>query len=553
MNIHYGVTAKATYKKEGVRFLRITDIQNDRVDWDSVPSCELDSKKLDTSRLHDGDLLIARTGGTIGKTYLVSGLDRDAVFASYLIRFIPLPSTLPNYVKLFTNSPLYWAQLQAASMGTGQPNVSASSLKKLQIPLPPLEEQKWIVAKVDELMELCNRLEARLNERAELLPNLSRTNHDRFVQNPTQENLKAIFHEPGSLSVDDIRETIITMGVFGALTQRPESQHTSNELLNSLRRYQSAMQERVVGRMRKPLSTLVPPVWSKKIPKDWSLTHFDEVLVITSGVTKGRNLTGKRTITLPYLRVANVQRWHLLLDQVKTIEVLEEDLEKYRLLPGDIVMIEGGDWDKLGRAAVWDGEIKDCIHQNHVFRLRSPNQKLLIPEWIVLFVNSCVGRAYFESCSKQTTNLASINMTQLRACPLPLPPSSEQREIVNRVWELLMLVDELEETKSHAARVSDLFAEAALLSLTGNESTEIELMKAPKVELISSLKRAKRPPKKAYAPLAELLATHALSAKVLWQRSGLEIDAFYAQLKTEIANGWIANPPEATVEEVEVS
>ena len=156
------------------------------------------------------------------------------------------------------------------------------------------------------------------------------------------------------------------------------------------------------------------------------------------------------------------------MEHVKEIEVLEDDREKYRLLRGDIVMIEGGDWDKLGRSAIWNEEIKDSIQQNHVFRIRSPNKKCLLPEWVVLYANSPLGRAYFESCSKQTTNLASINMTQLRACPLPLPPASEQQRIVDRVRQLMTLVDELEAKHTKANSVADLFAKTAVCEITSS-------------------------------------------------------------------------------------
>jgi type I restriction enzyme, S subunit len=105
-DIHYGYTASARPDLTGVRLLRITDIQDDRVDWETVPGCEINERKYETSGLHEGDLLIARTGGTIGKTYLVQGLSVKAVFASYLIRVIPTPPADPVYLKRFAQSPI---------------------------------------------------------------------------------------------------------------------------------------------------------------------------------------------------------------------------------------------------------------------------------------------------------------------------------------------------------------------------------------------------------------------------------------------------------------
>ncbi len=100
---------------------------------------------------------------------------------------------------------------------------------------------------------------------------------------------------------------------------------------------------------------------------------------------------------------------------------------KYRLQAGDIVLTEGGDHDKLGRGALWSGEISNCIHQNHIFRVRLDCDKLL-PVYFVYYLQTQIAKAYFLSCAKKTTNLASINMSQLKALPVPVPPLSLQRQ-----------------------------------------------------------------------------------------------------------------------------
>ncbi|CAM3362808.1 hypothetical protein HP438_19765 [Sphingomonas zeae] len=122
-------------------------------------------------------------------------------------------------------------------------------------------------------------------------------------------------------------------------------------------------------------------------------------------------------------------------------------------------MTEGGDWDKLGRAAIWRDEVPNCIHQNHVFRLRF-EQSAILPEWVVLFVNSPLGREYFSRAAKQTTNLASINMTQLRSCPIPIPTYAEQRCIVAKVDALMALCDALKARLADAAQTECLLADA---------------------------------------------------------------------------------------------
>ena len=153
LQIHYGYTASAS-PVGNVKLTRITDIQDNRVNWKTVPFCMISEDNLKKYKLENRDILIARTGGTIGKTYIVRNLSEKAVFASYLIRAIPLQSINEEYLKLFMESPLYWEQLKAFSMGTGQPNVNGQSLSKLKLPLPPLEEQKRIVEKIQTLIPI---------------------------------------------------------------------------------------------------------------------------------------------------------------------------------------------------------------------------------------------------------------------------------------------------------------------------------------------------------------------------------------------------------------
>ena len=146
----------------------------------------------------------------------------------------------------------------------------------------------------------------------------------------------------------------------------------------------------------------------------------------------GKNLSGFKHIELPYLRVANVQDGHLNLNTIKTVKVRISEVERYRLEPGDVLMTEGGDLDKLGRGAMWDGQIPDCLHQNHIFRVRADRTQL-DPRFFACIVESDIAKRYFTRVAKRTTNLASTNKTQVRAFRFPLPPLDEQRQIVDVV------------------------------------------------------------------------------------------------------------------------
>jgi type I restriction enzyme S subunit len=160
--IHYGFTASAKSELKDVRLLRITDIQNNFVDWPSVPGCEIAKDDVAQYQLERGDILVARTGGTVGKTYLVQDVPVVAVFASYLIRIQGGSSLFDRYLKLFLESPTYWVQLEEGARGAAQPNVNGQTLGRMVVSVPPLAEQRRIVAKVDQLMTLVDQLETQV-------------------------------------------------------------------------------------------------------------------------------------------------------------------------------------------------------------------------------------------------------------------------------------------------------------------------------------------------------------------------------------------------------
>jgi type I restriction enzyme S subunit len=161
-------------------------------------------------------------------------------------------------------------------------------------------------------------------------------------------------------------------------------------------------------------------------PKRWPTALLKDLASIGSGVMKGRDYAAVETVKLPYMRVANVQDGYLKLDDVKTIEVPTSEAEKYLLQKGDILLTEGGDPDKLGRGAVWHGQIPQCIHQNHIFRVR-PLQNYLTPEYLCALLGSVYGKRYFLKAAKQTTGIASINRSQLSNFPVLLPSLENQR------------------------------------------------------------------------------------------------------------------------------
>lgn len=165
----------------------------------------------------------------------------------------------------------------------------------------------------------------------------------------------------------------------------------------------------------------------------WPWTTLGEIAEVKGGVTKdSKRQWDPSFIDVPYLRVANVQRGRLDLDEVATIRVDPDKAQALRLQVGDLLLNEGGDRDKLGRGWVWEGQIDDCIHQNHVFRARLNDE--FDPYFVSTHANTW-GQAWFEEHGRQTTNLASINLGTLKQLPVPAPPKPEQRAIVADLQE----------------------------------------------------------------------------------------------------------------------
>lgn len=165
----------------------------------------------------------------------------------------------------------------------------------------------------------------------------------------------------------------------------------------------------------------------EKTLSEWNVFPLGTVADIQTGLALGKK-SNNEMVRLPYLRVANVQDGYLDLSEIKEVEIERSLVDRYSLRCGDVLLTEGGDFDKLGRGYIWNNEVPNCLHQNHVFVVRPhPN---LLSYFLFALTSSDYGRRYFQSCSKQSTNLASINSSQLKAFPVPLPIIEEQEALV---------------------------------------------------------------------------------------------------------------------------
>lgn len=182
--------------------------------------------------------------------------------------------------------------------------------------------------------------------------------------------------------------------------------------------------------------------WLGDVPKHWEVKRLRFLVTLQTGITLGKDYKDRALVSYPYLRVANVQDGYLDLNTITEILIPSEEAPHYKLQPGDVLMTEGGDFDKLGRGYVWEDEIPNCLHQNHIFAVR-PDKAQLDSHFLAAVISSAYGRFYFTSTSQQTTNLATTNSGKIKDFAILLPPQNDQKEIMKTIWKKTDKIDTL--------------------------------------------------------------------------------------------------------------
>jgi type I restriction enzyme S subunit len=233
-----------------------------------------------------------------------------------------------------------------------------------------------------------------------------------------------------------------------------------HRIVAALEEYLSALDAAVAGLTRARVNVrrfADATISSAVAPRHgWPMMPLRDLGTIKGGVTKGQKRRADEVLrAVPYLRVANVQRGRLDLSEMRTIDATDREIKELRLVHGDVLFNEGGDRDKLGRGWVWEGQLEECIHQNHVFRARL-DRSTVEPRFVSHYANSH-GQRYFLDQGTQTTNLASISMTKLGALPVPIPPIDEQKEILSAIDDRLAVAErtfaEIDVQLARAARL----------------------------------------------------------------------------------------------------
>lgn len=452
---------------------------------DNVKKMLIREEELKKCTARKNDLLICE-GGEAGRA-AVWIWDSEVCFQNHVHRARFYGGVNPFFAYRFFEKLNTTGEINAHRKGIGISNMSSKALSMIPFPLPPIEEQSRIVAKVDELMALCDKLEAQQQQRRRLQNNLRQSTLQAVAAaiNPQElhttwnrlaGNFTHLFHAPED--VDEFIAELKNMAVRGMLSLPSQILPPVDEIVAACDELRARYIANGLIRRQRVIAAAETEVI---YPEHWAVTSFDKVAIVIGGVTKGRNLRGRTVVTCPYLAVANVQRGFFKLNTLKAIQIAAEELEKYLVQEDDLLITEGGDWDKVGRTAIWRGGVENCLHQNHVFKARVPSQ-LLLNEWVELVFNSGVGRDYFAGASKQTTNLASINMTQLRSFPMPIPPLDEQRAILVKLDALTMRSGAWRKQLEKKQQLATLLAGATVAAFTdiSTENEKDEPVKSPK-------------------------------------------------------------------------
>ena len=445
---------RASYFSEGIPLIRSMNVHFRGFERTGlVFLSDVQADQLTNVVVQPADVLLNITGASIGRVTTAPSDMGGARVNQHVTIIRSTTELIPSFLAMFLASPSVQRMIDEIQVGATRQALTKGMIEQFEIPLPSLAEQKRIVAKVDELMTLCDRLEVQQQECGTRHAALARASLARFAKAPTPANLDFLFHKSYTITPADLHETILTLAVQGKLVPQDPKDEAAVDCLTRL-----------------GLKTTLEPLngsdgYDNSLPPSWTRVRFEDVAVVAGGVTLGRKLHGRKTVTLPYLRVANVKRGEVDLSVIKEVSIAEDEIDRYALRENDLLMTEGGDWDKVGRAAIWEAQIPICLHQNHIFRARMRSAEIT-PIWFERYFNSPDGRRYFESASKQTTNLASINMRQVRGCPVPFPPITEQRRIIAKVDQLMTLVDQMETQLTESRITGERLTKAVVAELT---------------------------------------------------------------------------------------
>ncbi len=425
-SIQYGYNAPA--KDSGrIKMVRISDIQNNSVLWDTVPYCDIPEPDISTYLLKENDILFARTGGTVGKSYLVSDVPEESVYAGYLIRTRYSNSLCPQYLKFFMESELYWSQLRSGTIATAQPNCNGQTLSKMLLPLPPFQEQHRIINKLNEIM-----------------PYVEKYNIAKSLQDKLQ------FEFPKQL-----KKSILQQAVQGKLVPQDENDEPASVLLERIREEKQKLikagkikkdkNESVIFRRdnshyekRDTEEVCIDDELPFEIPRNWGWCYLGDVAFVTklAGFEYTKYIAPNLTDTgIPLFKGKNVQNGKLVLNFEGYIpEYLSDELSRSQITKKCLLTPYVG---TIGNIAIFDGGFKAHLGSNvgKIEIINPVGRTYLSEEYVLNYLRSPAGYQQLTKHKKATAQ-ESISIDAIRNVIIPIPPINEQNRIINMLAAL---------------------------------------------------------------------------------------------------------------------
>lgn len=512
----------------------------------------------------NGDVLLAKITPCFenGKSAVVRGLEHNIGSGSTEFHvFRPISEDVnPAYIYLFIRSPLFRAKGEASMTGTaGQKRLPTDYFALCPMPLPPTEEQSRIVAKVDELMALCDQLEAQQQNRRILQNNLrqailqavaaSQSSHElKESWQRLQANFDQLFSAPEDVVA--FKGLVLDLAISGNLSNI-EHRHdsTGEQLLEVVAQRRVAWSLEAEDQEKKEAQTMLKKLRTQQVnipetnlPEHWTWASLLQVSQVIIDCDHKTPIYADNGIHL--IRTTDIRDGKMLLSATKKVSHESYLLRSRRLTPqpGDIFFTREA---PMGETAVVPTDQIVCLGQRlMLIRLFTD---LFNEKFLTYVIRSPGFQRRIQKAAVGMT-VKHINVRDVETLMLPVPPKPEQDAIVTIIDALFTVCDRFEKQLSKKLRVADNLVSSSVASLTGIAiEQEEEPMKAPQTKLVAPVRLGTPPDIKAQAPLANILARHngEMSAKDLWQRFGGAIDAFYSQLKAEVAHGWILEPVKA--------
>lgn len=466
-----------------------------------------------------------------------------------------------GYLRWYLKSPYFIAYADNSTYGMNLPRLGTDAAREALFAFPPKNEQSRIVAKVDELMALCDRLEMQQKAHRKLQNALRKSTLQAVAssQSPHElqttwarlvDNFGCLFYSPED--VDQLRKAVLDLAVSGYLSNQNQFDEPSTTLKAKI------LAAKIAGIADASFSRKkhVKPeeLEETTLPAHWETITLDDAISTIDAGWSPACLPNPRDDENKWgvLKTTAVQVLRFLPHEHKELPASLDPRPQYQIEVGDILITRAGPKNRVGICCVADSAPRRLMISDKLIRFHIVGD-LINPRFVALCLSAGEpGRIVERLKSGMADSQMNISQDKLRSITIPLPPIEEQRRILEKIEALMTVINTYSERLRKENRLAEQVAVASVSSLTGIAiEQEEEPMKAPQTELIAPLRLGTAPDIKLQAPLATILTRHngEMSAKDLWQRFGGEIDAFYAQLKTEVAHGWILEPAPAEMRE----